>query len=230
MDDTGCLYLVATPIGNLGDFTDRGKKVLSECDLIACEDTRVTKKLLSHLELSKPMISYREENERKQSEFLADEISRGQRIALLSDAGYPGISDPGFRLVRECRKRNIEIVPVPGPNAAITALAASGLPTHHFLFLGFPPKGKVAFENLLRKWEEFEGSLIFYQSKYKMESTFEILKKVYGDQRFLAVARELTKLHESIVVGTVSSVHEKSLSSSQKGEFTLVIAPRDFVL
>ena len=141
MGNTGCLYIVATPIGNLGDFTGRGKKVLSECDLIACEDTRVTKKLLSHLELSKPMISYREENERKQSEFLASEISKGQRIALLSDAGYPGISDPGFRLIRECRKQNIEVVPVPGPNAAITALAASGLPTHHFLF-GLPAKGK----------------------------------------------------------------------------------------
>jgi 16S rRNA (cytidine1402-2'-O)-methyltransferase len=176
------------------------------------------------------MISYREENEKRQSGILAEEILKGQRIALLSDAGYPGISDPGFRLVRECRKQNIKVVPIPGPNAAITALAASGLPTHHFLFLGFPPKGKVAFENLLQKWEDFEGSLIFYQSKYKMESTFEILKKVYGEQRFLAVARELTKLHESIVVGTISSVQEKSLRSSQKGEFTLVIAPRDYVL
>jgi 16S rRNA (cytidine1402-2'-O)-methyltransferase len=204
--------------------------VLSECDLIACEDTRVTKKLLANLELSKPMISYREENEKRQSGILAEEILKGQRIALLSDAGYPGISDPGFRLVRECRKQNIKVVPIPGPNAAITALAASGLPTHHFLFLGFPPKGKVAFENLLQKWEDFEGSLIFYQSKYKMESTLEILKKVYGEQRFLAVARELTKLHESIVVGTISSVQETSLRSSQKGEFTLVIAPRDYVL
>jgi 16S rRNA (cytidine1402-2'-O)-methyltransferase len=204
--------------------------VLCECDLIACEDTRVTKKLLANLELSKPMISYREENEKRQSGILAEEILKGQRIALLSDAGYPGISDPGFRLVRECRKQNIQVVPIPGPNAAITALAASGLPTHHFLFLGFPPKGKVAFENLLQKWEDFEGSLIFYQSKYKMESTFEILKKVYGEQRFLAVARELTKLHESIVVGTISSVQETSLRSSQKGEFTLVIAPRDYVL
>ena len=171
MGESGCLFLVATPIGNLGDLTDRGKKVLSECDLIACEDTRVTKKLLANLELSKPMISYREENEKRQSGILAEEILKGQRIALLSDAGYPGISDPGFRLVRECRKQNIKVVPIPGPNAAITALAASGLPTHHFLFLGFPPKGNVAFENLLQKWEEFEGSLIFYQSKYKMEST-----------------------------------------------------------
>jgi 16S rRNA (cytidine1402-2'-O)-methyltransferase len=230
MGESGCLFLVATPIGNLGDLTDRGKKVLSECDLIACEDTRVTKKLLANLELSKPMISYREENEKRQSGILAEEILKGQRVALLSDAGYPGISDPGFRLVRECRKQNIQVVPIPGPNAAITALAASGLPTHHFLFLGFPPKGKVAFENLLQKWEDFEGSLIFYQSKYKMESTLEILKKVYGEQRFLAVARELTKLHESIVVGTISSVQETSLRSSQKGEFTLVIAPSDYVL
>ena len=230
MGDAGCLFLVATPIGNLGDFTDRGKKILQECDLIACEDTRVTTKLLAYFELSKPMISYREENERKQAQFLVAEITKGRRIALLSDAGYPGISDPGFRLVRECRKKNLEVIPIPGPNAAITALAASGLPTHHFLFLGFPPKRKVAFENLLQKWEEFDGSLLFYQSKYKMESTFEVLQKVYGEGRFLAVARELTKLHESIEVGTISSVWQKSQDSSKKGEFTLVLAPHDFVL
>ena len=230
MGDAGCLFIVATPIGNLGDFTDRGKKILQECDLIACEDTRVTTKLLAHLKVGKSMISYREENERKQAQFLAGEITKGRRIALLSDAGYPGISDPGFRLVRECRKKNLEVIPIPGPNAAITALAASGFPTHHFLFLGFPPKGKASFENLLRKWQDFEGSLIFYQSKYKMESTFEILQKVYGEDRFLAVARELTKLHENIEVGTISYVRQKIQDSSKKGEFTLVLAPHDFVL
>ena len=151
-------------------------------------------------------------------------------MALVSEAGYPGVSDPGFRLVRECRRKKIRIIPIPGPNAAVTALAASGLPTHNFLFLGFPPKGKVAFINLLTKWEDFEGSLIFYQSRYKMPSTFESVQKAYGDNRYLAVARELTKLHESIEVGSLFEVWEKYKVSSQKGEFTLVIAPKGFTL
>ena len=152
MGEDGCLYVVATPIGNMHDFSPRGREVLNNCDLVACEDTRVTARLLSRFEISTSMISYREENERKQSEFLSKEICNGKKVALVSDAGYPGISDPGFRLIRECRRKNLKIVAVPGPNAAITALSVSGLPTHNFLFLGFPPKGKLAFQNLLRKF------------------------------------------------------------------------------
>ena len=228
MGEIGCLYLVATPIGNLGDFSPRGNQMLTDCDLIACEDTRVTSKLLSRMEISKPMVSYREENEKKQSVILSNEILEGKKIALVSDAGYPGISDPGFRLVRECKKLNIPIIPIPGPNAAITALAASGLPTHNFLYLGFPPKGKIALINLLKKWELFEGSLIFYQSRYKMPSTFESLQEAFGEDRYISVARELTKLHESIETGPLHIVREKCTLSSQKGEFTLVIAPQGF--
>jgi 16S rRNA (cytidine1402-2'-O)-methyltransferase len=228
MGEIGCLFLVATPIGNLGDFSSRGKQALSDCDLIACEDTRVTSKLLARMEVSKPMISYREENEKKQTVKLSNDILNGKKIALVSDAGYPGVSDPGFRLVRECKKLNIRIIPIPGPNAAITALASSGLPTHNFLFLGFPPKGKVAFINLLKKWELFEGSLIFYQSRYKMPSTFESLQKAFGEDRYISVARELTKIHESIESGPIKDVWAKCTVSSQKGEFTLVIAPQGF--
>ena len=130
----GSLWLVATPIGNLSDFSSRATSVLANVDIIASEDTRVTKKLLNHLDISKPLISYREENEKFKSLELADLIDSGQSVAIVSDAGYPGISDPGFRLVRECRRRGINVFPIPGPNAAITALAASGLPTHQFLF------------------------------------------------------------------------------------------------
>ena len=138
MREKGCLYLVATPIGNLGDFSSRALSVLKECEIIACEDTRVTQKLLSHFELSKPLVSYREENERKQTPQLIFEIISGKKIALVSDAGFPSLSDPGFCLVRQCRREGLKVVPIPGPNAAITALVASGLPTHNFLFLGFP--------------------------------------------------------------------------------------------
>ena len=230
MGESGCLYLVATPIGNLDDFSLRAQKALSSCDLIACEDTRVTKRLTSRFSISKPMVSYREENEKKQSEFLAHEILNGKNISLVSDAGYPNVSDRGFRLVRECRRFGIKVIPIPGPNAAITALAASGLPTHNFLFLGFPPKGKVAFKNLLAKWAQFEGSLILYQSRYKMPSTFEVLLDSFGTSRVVAVARELTKMHESIEVGTISTVFSKFQESSKKGEFTLVVAPDHFEL
>ncbi len=212
------------------DFSPRGREVLSNCDLVACEDTRVTARLLSRFEISTSMISYREENERKQSEFLSKEICNGKKVALVSDAGYPGISDPGFRLIRECRRKNLKIVAVPGPNAAITALSVSGLPTHNFLFLGFPPKGKLAFQNLLRKWIEFEGSLIFYQSKYKVESTFESLERVFGEARYVSVSRELTKMHENIEVGTILQVRERFSSSRPKGEFTFVVAPSGFAL
>lgn len=228
MSEKGCLYLVATPIGNLADFSPRAQSVLRDSDIIACEDTRVTQKLLSHIGISKPLVSYREENERKQTPQLILEMVSGKKIALVSDAGFPSVSDPGFCLVRQCRREGFEVVPIPGPNAAITALAASGLPTHNFLFLGFPPKGKVAFQNLLEKWKDFGGSLIFYQSKYKIPATFEVLEKAFGKDRYISVARELTKIHETILVGTIADVKSKSQDLSQKGEFTIVVAPHDF--
>ena len=137
---SGFLFLVATPIGNLGDFSRRATEVINQCDLIACEDTRVSGKLLHHLEITKPLVSYREENEKTKCVEIADQIEAGQNTVLISDAGYPCISDPGFRLVRECHRRNLRVIPVPGPNAALTALAASGLPTHQFIYLGFLPK------------------------------------------------------------------------------------------
>lgn len=229
-DSNGILSLVATPIGNLSDLSPRACEILGRSDLIACEDTRVTKKLLDHLCLSKPLISYREENEVKKTTELAELLEQGKSIALVSDAGYPGISDPGFRLVRECRIREIPIVPVPGPNAAITVLAASGLPTHQFLFLGFLPKKSAGARRALEEWKEFGGSLILYESKYRIEKTLGLIEEELGAERTVCLAREVTKLHESFLVGTVSEIIKRNRTSSSKGEFTLVVGPDGYVL
>ena len=228
--DSGTFFLVATPIGNLSDLSARVCDVLENCDLIACEDTRVTKKLLDHLSLSKPLVSYREENEVKKTTELVDLLEQGKSIALVSDAGYPGISDPGFRLVRECRVREIPIVPIPGPNAAITVLAASGLPTHQFLFLGFLPKKSSGARKALEEWKDFGGSLILYESKYRIEKTLSLIEEVLGADRCLCLAREVTKLHESFLVGSVAEIIKRNRTSSSKGEFTLVVGPDGYVL
>lgn len=221
----GRLYLVASPIGNLNDISARFTEVLANVDLIACEDTRVTSRLLGHLNISIPLTSYREENERGRSVELCQKMQQGQSIALLSDAGYPSISDPGFRLVRECHMNDIQVIPIPGPNAAITALAASGLPTHQFLFLGFFPKKKNAVLQVLQEWKDFSGSLIFYESKYKIIKTLELIQSTYGQDRLICVSRELTKVHETILSGPVRIVRQSVSEKSTKGEFTLVIAP-----
>ena len=228
--DSGIFFLVATPIGNLSDLPPRAREALDQCDLIACEDTRVTKKLLDHLSLSKTLVSYREENEVRKTTELADLLEQGKSIALVSDAGYPGISDPGFRLVRECRGREIPVVPIPGPNAAITVLAASGLPTHQFLFLGFLPKKSSGARKALEEWKEFGGSLILYESRYRIEKTLSLIEEVLGANRCLCLAREVTKLHESFLVGSVSEIIKRNRTSSSKGEFTLVVGPDGYVL
>jgi len=227
---TGMLHLVATPIGNLSDLSIRARDALETCDLIACEDTRVTKKLLDHLSLSKTLVSYREENEVRKTSELADLLEQGKTIALVSDAGYPGISDPGFRMVRECRKRTIPVVPIPGPNAAITVLAASGLPTHQFLFLGFLPKKSAGARKALIEWKDFGGSLILYEAKYRIEKTLGLIEEELGGERTVCVAREVTKLHESFLVGTVTEIIKRNQAGSSKGEFTLVIAPEGYAL
>lgn len=227
-DTSGVLYLAASPIGNLADLSDRLKLTLEKCDIIACEDTRVSSKLLLHLSLNKSLVSYREENERKQTPILAEKLTEGMQVALLSDAGYPGISDPGFRLVRECHRRAIRVSPLPGPNAAITALAASGLPTHQFLFLGFFPKKKNGVIKILEEWKNFTGSIIFYESRYKMGKTLKLIREILGEKRYVCLAREITKLHETIYSGPVEEIEKKYNSESQKGEFTLVLAPQDY--
>lgn len=227
---SGCLFLVATPIGNLGDLSRRATETISQCDLIACEDTRVSGKLLHHLQITKPLVSYREENEKTKCVEIAEQIESGQNIALISDAGYPCISDPGFRLVRECHRKNLKVIPIPGPNAALTALAASGLPTHQFTYLGFLPKKTAQVRKTFLTWSNFEGSIIVYESKYKIEKSLNILMEVYGEERYICLARELTKAHESIITGSVREVLQKQSKASGKGEFTLVIGPSGYSL
>ena len=227
---SGCLFLVATPIGNLGDLSRRATETISQCDLIACEDTRVSGNLLHHLQITKPLVSYREENEKTKCVEIAEQIESGQNIALISDAGYPCISDPGFRLVRECHRKNLKVIPIPGPNAALTALAASGLPTHQFTYLGFLPKKTAQVRKTFLTWSNFEGSMIVYESKYKIEKSLNILMEVYGEERYICLARELTKAHESIITGSVREVLQKQSKASGKGEFTLVIGPSGYSL
>ena len=229
-DATGKLYLVATPIGNLGDLSERAGDVLRTCDLVACEDTRVTAKLLARLNASPPTLSYREENERRLAPKLADRIEAGEAIALVSDAGLPNLSDPGFRLVRECRRRNLNVVPVPGPNAAVTALAASGLPTDKFLYLGFPPPKSAARQQFFATWKEFPGSLVLYESKHRIDKALADAEKVLGSDRVACVAREMTKAHETFHVGPLAQVQEDRKNSSGKGEFVVVIAPEGYEL
>ena len=222
------LFLIATPIGNLSDLSHRAIEVLNRCDLIACEDTRVTAKLLSNFSIRKKLLSYREENERKQTEVIAEQISQGANVALLSDAGYPGISDPGFRLVRECHRTGIKVIPIPGPNAALTALSASGLPTHQFLFLGFLPKKTTGITKIFEKWQEFEGSIIFFESRHKIVKTLALMEEFFEADRHICIARELTKLHESIISGPISEAILRFNQESKKGEFTLVLAPKGY--
>lgn len=226
----GVLHLVATPIGNLGDLSQRTADALRSSDLIACEDTRVTARLLTHLEISVPTTSYREENERRKAPELADRIAEGDNISLVCDAGFPGISDPGFRLIRECRRRKLPVIPVPGPNAALTALAASGLPTDKFLFLGFLPSKTASRRTTLHQWIDFSGSLILYESKHRIAKSLADLEYVVGPKRCVCVAREMTKLHETFHVGTLGDVRQTVAAGSQKGEFVIVIAPDGYEL
>lgn len=226
----GVLYLVATPIGNLGDLSKRAVEALRSSDLIACEDTRVTAKLLAHLGFSRPTTSYREENERRKAPELAQRIEQGENLALVSDAGVPGISDPGFRLIRECRRRKLTVTPLPGPNAALTALAASGLPTDKFLFLGFLPSKTSGRKTTFEKWADFPGSMVFHESKHRIAKSLQDLEDVLGGDRFICVAREMTKLHETFHVGPASQVRQMVSERSQKGEFVIVVAPQGYVL
>jgi 16S rRNA (cytidine1402-2'-O)-methyltransferase len=228
----GQLTLVAAPIGNLGDMTPRAIEVLKSSDVIACEDTRVTGKLLSKLEIEKnaPLISYREENEKHMAGELADRIADGERIALISDAGMPAISDPGFRLVRECRKRGLPVSSAPGVTAATTALALSGLPSDGFLYVGFLPPKSAARKRFFENKQEFEYTIIVYESCHRIGKFLNDLVDVLGEDRCISVGRELTKLHESVLSGPAAEVRDRVAKASQKGEFVVCIAKAGFEL
>lgn len=228
----GLLTLVAAPIGNLGDMTPRAIEVLQSADAIACEDTRVTGKLLSKLGVQKeaPLLSYREENEKQIAPELADRIADGQHIALISDAGMPAISDPGFRLVRECRKRGLTVSAAPGVTAATTALALSGLPSDGFLYVGFLPPKSAARKRFFESKQDFEYTIILYESCHRIGKFLNDLVEVLGEERCISVSRELTKLHETIHTGPASEVRNRVAKGSQKGEFVVCIAKAGFQL
>ena len=224
------LYVVSTPIGNLGDISQRALDILHGCDLIACEDTRTSGKLLSHFEIKKRLVSYHDHNEKAQAQVLADKVADGELVALISDAGTPTLSDPGFRVVRECRKRGLLVSPIPGPSAALAALSASGLPSDRFCYRGFLPAKSAARKRFFEQLKDADQTHILFESNHRILKFLDDFLEVLGPDRVLCVARELTKLHETIFTGPATEVAENVKSRSQKGEFAIVIAPADFSL
>lgn len=216
----GKLYLVATPIGNLEDITLRAINILKEVDIIAAEDTRHTLKLLNHLGISKPLISYHRHNEEVKAEDLINKLSDEKNIALVTDAGTPGISDPGEEIVKEAIKNNIEIVPIPGACAAINALIISGLSTKEFVFVGFLPLNKKLRISKLEEIKNETKTVIIYEAPHKLKATLQDFKDIL-EERKVVVAKELTKIHEKVIRGTIDEVIE--LCENPKGEYILLI-------
>lgn len=221
----GRLYVVATPIGNLADITLRALEVLRTADLIAAEDTRHARKLLSHHRIEKPLLAYHEHNEAVQSEKLIARLRAGETVALISDAGTPLISDPGYRLVQRAREVGIEISPIPGPNAAVAALSVSGLPSDRFVFEGFLPRSPKARRERLRKLLPEERTLIFYESSHRILDLLRDLKEIFPKERLLMVAKELTKLHERFLFGPIAEVvvWAERDADLPKGEFVVLL-------
>lgn len=224
------LYLVATPIGNLGDITLRALEVLRSVDRVACEDTRQTQKLLNHFQIAKATVSCHQHNERQRAAELIDAVRAGQRIALVSDAGTPGISDPGSLLVAEAIAAGLPVIPVPGPSAALTALVASGLPAQQFCFLGFLPERAGARRTRLEELSTQTGqshapqTLIFYEAPHRVLETLADLEAAWGAEIRIALARELTKLHEEFLRGTVAEVRRELARRDRiRGEFVLLV-------
>jgi 16S rRNA (cytidine1402-2'-O)-methyltransferase len=222
---TGILYLVATPIGNLGDFSRRAQEVLQAADFIACEDTRHSRPLLERYGIAKPLIALHEHNEDAAAERLLRRVENGETMALISDAGVPLVSDPGFPLVRLARARGVRVTPIPGPCALITALSASGLPTDRFAFEGFPPRGGSARRALLQSLLDDARTLIFYESSHRVLDFVRDIAAVFPAERPAAIARELTKLHETIVLTTAGAAPAllEADPNMQKGEFVVLL-------
>src|SRR6185295_2367930 len=219
----GHLYVVATPIGNLADLTDRARAILASVDLVACEDTRTTGAMLNRLGLRRSLVAYHEHNETEMAEKLADELVAGKSVAVVSDAGTPALSDPGFRLVRACRRRGLPVVPVPGPSALTAVLSASGLPTNGFLYVGFLPAKSAARIAFLEKHRGFDYTLALFESCHRIDKAVAEIVSTLGASRIICVAKEVTKLHETFLVGTAGDVASRLAKTSLKGEFVLLI-------
>jgi 16S rRNA (cytidine1402-2'-O)-methyltransferase len=218
----GRLFIVGTPIGNLEDITLRALRILGEVAAIACEDTRQTLKILNRFGIRKPLISYYQPREGQRIPEIIRLLVAGSDVALVSDAGTPGISDPGFPLIREALKQGIPVVPIPGPSAVTTALSASGLPTHRFLFAGFPPPKKAGLRKCLEALAREEATLVFFLPTRKIPEFLAAVGDVLGDRR-VVVARELTKIHEEFIRGTASGLAAALGTKILKGEATVLV-------
>jgi len=226
----GHLYVVATPIGNLADLTERARAILGGVDLVACEDTRTTGALLTRLGLRRDLVAYHEHNELAMAETLATQIAAGKSVAVVSDAGTPALSDPGFRLVRACRRRGLPVIPVPGPSALTAVLSAAGLPTNGFLYVGFLPPKSAARIAFYEKHRDFPYTLALYESCHRIDKAVAEIVTTLGPTRVICVAKEVTKVHETFWVGPAGDVQARLAQASLKGEFVLLIAPGDFQL
>jgi 16S rRNA (cytidine1402-2'-O)-methyltransferase len=220
----GTLYVVATPIGNLEDMTFRAVRILQSVDAIAAEDTRHTGKLLQHFQIATPQISYHDHNRRSRQPELIARLQQGQSIALVTDAGMPGISDPGYELVKACADEGITVIPVPGASAVVTALSAAGLPTDRFVFEGFLPTKGSERRDRLHSLQAESRTIVLYESPHRLRQTLQDLAELMGDTRSIVLARELTKLHEEFWRGTLATAIAHYETREPQGEFTLVVA------
>ena len=228
--DCGKLYIVATPIGNLSDISERALETLRSCDIVACEDTRITGSLLKKFDISKEMFVNENSRERAVAPIILEKLKSGKNIALVSDAGTPCISDPGFRIVRACRTEGIDVIPIAGACAFVAALSASGLPSDSFLFAGFLPPKTSARHNFFERHKDFAHTLVFYESPYRIEKFVDDAIDVFGENRVACVAKEISKIYERFFIGTLGEIRNAMKSASTKGEFVVIIAPEGFAL
>jgi len=221
-DQEGVLYLVATPIGNLDDITVRALETLKSVDVIACEDTRQTRKLLNHFQIEKRTVSYHEHNKETSGSGLLQWLEEGKKIALVSDAGLPAISDPGADLVRDAAAAGFSVIPIPGANAALSALIASGLPTERFLFVGFLPRDKKERRAEVERLRRYPETLLFYEAPHRIEKTLADMQEAWGDRQAV-LARELTKRYEEFARGTLSELIQFLEETEARGEYCIVV-------
>ncbi|RKD22815.1 16S rRNA (cytidine(1402)-2'-O)-methyltransferase [Ammoniphilus oxalaticus] len=223
VDSGGQLYLVSTPIGNLGDITIRALETLRSVDIIAAEDTRQTKKLLNHFEIGARLVSHHEHNKQASGQGIIQSLQEGKKVALVSDAGMPAISDPGYELVRDATALEIPVIPIPGANAGLSALIASGLPTKQFIFVGFFPRGKKQLRDELERIKFYQETIIFYESPHRIKRTLSEVQEVLGN-RSICIARELTKKYEEFIRGSIKEAIKYLSELKQiKGEFTIIL-------
>ena len=216
------LYIIATPIGNLGDITKRAIDTLKSVDLIACEDTRHSKILLNHYDIKKPLLSFHSHSGKAKVDKIIEYLKNGDEVALISDAGTPGISDPGYMLIKEVLENGFEVIPIPGPSAVTTALCASGMPTDKFLYLGFLPV-KKGRQTLLKSLSHIPYTIVFYESPHRLIRTIDDLKKYLDGQTKIVIAKELTKIHETFFRGTLEDISKKLPDGKARGEYVILI-------